>query len=101
VERRKSMNKADLINEVAKVTSTRKDAQAAVDCVLDTITQALRNKEQVAVIGFGTFKVSNRKARTGTNPKTGEKIFINAANVPKFAPGKAMKDALQDLSLDD
>jgi len=94
------MNKADLITEVAKATSTRKDAQAAVDCVLDTITQALRNKEQVAVIGFGTFKVSNRKARTGTNPKTGEKIFISAANVPKFVAGKALKDALEDLSLD-
>jgi len=95
------MNKADLISEVAKATSTRKDAQAAIDCVLDTITKALGNNEQVAVAGFGTFKVSKRKERTGTNPKTGEKIFISAANVPKFVPGKAMKDALKDLSLDD
>jgi nucleoid DNA-binding protein len=94
------MNKADLINEVAKVTSTRKEAQAAVDCVLDTIAQALRNNHRVVVIGFGTFKVSKRKERTGTNPKTGEKIFIRAANVPKFVAGKAMKDALEDASSD-
>jgi nucleoid DNA-binding protein len=94
------MNKTDLINEVAKVTSTRKEAQAAVESVLDTITQALRNNDQVVIIGFGTFKVSKRKERTGTNPKTGEKIFIKAANVPKFVAGKAMKDALEDISLD-
>jgi DNA-binding protein HU-beta len=94
------MNKTDLINEVAKVTSTRKEAQAAVESVLDTITQALRNNDQVAVAGFGTFKVSKRKERTGTNPKTGEKIFIKAANAPKFTAGKAMKDALEEISLD-
>lgn len=94
------MNKTDLIDEVAKVTSTRKEAQAAVESVLDTITQALKNNDQVAVAGFGTFKVGKRKERTGTNPKTGEKIFIKAANVPKFVAGKAMKEALEDMPSD-
>ena len=88
------MNKADLVNEVAKVTGTKKEAQAAVDCVFDTITNALKDKEQVTVVGFGTFKVSNRKARTGRNPKTGETITIEARNVPKFVAGKTLKDAV-------
>ena len=94
------MNKTDLINEVAKVTSTRKEAQAAVDSVFDTITQALRNNDQVLVIGFGTFKVGKRKERMGRNPKTGDTIFIKAANVPKFVAGKAMKEALEDTFSD-
>lgn len=94
------MNKTDLIDEVAKVTSSKNEAQAAVESVLDIITQALRNNDQVTIVGFGTFKVSRRKERTGTNPKTGEKIFIKAANVPKFVAGKALKDALEDLSLE-
>jgi nucleoid DNA-binding protein len=90
------MNKADLVNEVTKLTSTKKEAQAAVDCVFDTIINALKDKDQVAVVGFGTFKVSNRKARTGRNPKTGEAIMIKASNVPKFVAGKALKDAVEE-----
>jgi nucleoid DNA-binding protein len=92
------MNKADLINEVVKVTGIKKEAQAAVDCVLDTITKALKNSDQVTVVGFGTFKVSNRKARTGRNPKTGEEIEIKATNVPKFVAGKALKDVVEETS---
>ena len=88
------MNKGDLVNEVAKVVSTKKEAQAAVDCVLDTITKTLKKKGEVALVGFGTFKVSKRKARTGRNPRTGEEIKIKAQNVPKFSPGKALKDAV-------
>ena len=88
------MNKADLVNEVAKVVSTKKEAQAVVDCVLDTITKTLKKKEEVALVGFGTFKVSKRKARTGRNPRTGEEIEIKAQNVPKFSPGKALKDTV-------
>ena len=72
------MNKAGLVNEVAKVTGTKKEAQAAVDCVFDVITKALKNNDQVAVFGFGTFKVINRKATTGRNPKTGEAITKTA-----------------------
>jgi len=92
------MNKADLVNEVVKVTSIKKEAQAAVDCVLDTITKALKNRDQVTVVGFGTFKVSNRKTRTGRNPKTGEEIVIKATNVPKFTAAKALKDVVEETS---
>jgi nucleoid DNA-binding protein len=90
------MNKADLVNEVVKVTSTKKEAQAAVDCVFDSITKALKNRDQVSVVGFGTFKVNSRKARTGRNPMTGEEIAIKATNVPKFVAGKALKDAVDE-----
>ncbi len=88
------MNKEDLVNEVAKVMSTKKEAQAAVDCIFSSITKALKKKDSVALVGFGTFKVSKRKARKGRNPQTGEEIKIKAQNVPKFAPGKALKDAV-------
>jgi DNA-binding protein HU-beta len=88
------MNKGDLINEVAKIVSTKKEAQAAVDCILSTITNALKKKNAVTLVGFGTFKVDKRKARTGRNPQTGEAIKIKAKNVPKFIPGKALKDTV-------
>jgi len=88
------MNKGDLVNDVVKVVSTKKEAQAAVDCVFASITQALKKKGAVTLVGFGTFKVDKRKARTGRNPQTGEEIKIKAKNVPKFAAGKALKDAV-------
>ncbi|RLB10279.1 MAG: DNA-binding protein [Deltaproteobacteria bacterium] len=88
------MNKTDLINEVAKVLGTKKDAQKAVDCVFSTIKEALKKKEPVTIIGFGTFKVAKRKARVGRNPRTGEEIKIPAKNVPKFVPGKALREAV-------
>ena len=88
------MNKGDLINEVAKVVSTKKEAQAAVDCVITSITKALKKKDAVTLVGFGTFKVDKRKARTGRNPQTGEAIKIKAKKVPKFVAGKALKDAV-------
>ena len=78
------MNKTDLVNEVARVTGTKKEAQTGVDCVFGTITNTLKNKDQVTVVGFGAFKVNNRKARIGRNPKTGEAITIKARNIPKF-----------------
>ncbi|RLB12548.1 MAG: DNA-binding protein [Deltaproteobacteria bacterium] len=89
------MNKTDLINEVAKVLGTKKDAQKAVDCVLSTIKEALSNKESVTLIGFGTFKVAKRKARIGRNPRTGEELKIAEKNVPKFIPGKALREAVK------
>ncbi len=89
------MNKGDLINEVAKVVKTKKDAQAAVDCVLSSITKALGKGDSVSLIGFGTFKVTERKARKGRNPQTGEEIDIAASKVPKFAAGKALKEAVK------
>jgi len=88
------MNKEQLINEVAQVLSTKKEARAAVDSVFSTIKQTLQNDEQVTIIGFGTFKVDHRKARKGRNPQTGEELLIEAKKVPKFTPGKALKDAI-------
>ena len=89
------MNKADLIEAVAGVTSTKKEAAAAVDCVLETITKALKKKEDVTLVGFGTFAVKQRTARSGINPQTGEKIKIKAKNVPVFKAGKGLKDSIK------
>ena len=89
------MNKGDLVKEVAKVVSTKKEAQAAVDCVFSTITKALKKKNPVTLIGFGTFKVGQRKARKGRHPQTGAEIKISAKKVAKFVPGKALKDAVK------
>ena len=89
------MNKGDLVNEVAKVVSTKKEAKAAVDCIFSTITKTLKKKKSVSLVGFGTFKVNKRKARKGINPQTGEKIKIKAKKVPKFVAGKALKDAVK------
>ena len=88
------MNKADLINKVAEVVGTKKEAQEAVDIVFSSITDALKGDDTVTIIGFGSFKISKRAARKGRNPQTGEEIDIKAANVPKFVPGKALKDAV-------
>lgn len=88
------MNKGDLINAVADVVSSKKEAQAAVDCVLSEIMGALEKNEAVQLVGFGTFKVSKRSAREGRNPQTGETMQIEAKMVPKFSPSKAMKDAV-------
>ena len=88
------MNKGDLVKEVAKVVGTKKEAQAAVDCVFESITKALKKKDTVTLVGFGTFKVNRRKARKGRNPQTGEEIKIKAKRVPKFTPGKGLRDAV-------
>jgi DNA-binding protein HU-beta len=88
------MNKGDLVNEVAKVVKTKKEAKAAVDCVFSSITKALKKKDTVTLVGFGTFKVGQRKARKGRNPQTGKEIEIKAKKVAKFVPGKALKDAI-------
>ena len=89
------MNKGDLINEVAKGLGTKKEAQAAVDCVFSSITKALKKGDAVTLVGFGTFKVTKRKARKGRNPQTGEEIKIKASKAPKFTAGKALKDAVK------
>ena len=88
------MNKGDLVKKVAKVVNTKKEAQAAVDCVFSTITKALKKKDTVTLIGFGTFKVAQRKARKGRNPGTGEEIKIKAKRVHKFVAGKGLKDTV-------
>jgi DNA-binding protein HU-beta len=89
------MNKTELIGKVATVVGTQKQAKEAVDCVLQAITDALTDEESVQIAGFGTFKISARKARTGRNPKTGEAIEIPASKVPKFVAGKSLKDAVK------
>ena len=89
------MNKGDLIDEVSKVLETKSDAQAAVDCVLSSITKALGKGDSVTLVGFGTFKVADRKARKGRNPQTGAEIHIAASKVPKFVAGKALKEAVK------
>jgi DNA-binding protein HU-beta len=90
------MNKGDLVNEVAKVVGTKKEAKAVVDCIFESITKSLKKtkSEPVTLVGFGTFKVEKRKARKGRNPRTGEPIKIKAKRVPKFVAGKALKDAI-------
>lgn len=89
------MNKGELVNEVAKVVKTKKEAQAALDCVITSITKALKKGEDVTLTGFGTFKVVKRKARKGRNPRTGEAIKIKASKAPKFTAGKAFKAAIK------
>ncbi len=89
------MNKAELIDAVAENADISKAAATrAVDTVLESITATLKNGEQVALIGFGTFSVKDRAARTGRNPRTGEPLEIPAAKVPSFKAGKALKDAV-------
>ncbi len=89
------MNKTELTDAVSESTGmTKADAARAVDSVLGTITSTLAKGEQVGVVGFGTFLVRDRAARTGRNPQTGAEIQIAAAKVPAFKPGKALKDAV-------
>ena len=89
------MNKGDLVKEVAKVAKSKKEAQASLDCMISSITKALKNGEDVTLTGFGTFKVVKRKARKGRNPRTGEAIKIKASKAPKFTAGKALKAAIK------
>ena len=90
------MNKAELINAiVAKSEMSKKDADVALNAVIDSIKDALKAGEKVQIVGFGTFSVKKRAPRTGKNPKTGETIQIAASKVPAFAAGKALKDEIQ------
>ncbi|MGB0636161.1 MAG: HU family DNA-binding protein [Gammaproteobacteria bacterium] len=89
------MNKADLIDAVAQDTDMSKaSATRAVDSVIDTITGSLKSGDQVTLVGFGTFMVRDRAARSGRNPQTGETIQIKASKAPAFKAGKALKDAV-------
>ena len=89
------MNKGDLINEVAKVTCSKKEALLAVDATLAAIQKALKKGNAVTLVGFGTFRLSKRKARTGRNPQTGKALKIAAKKVPVFKAGKGLKDAVK------
>jgi DNA-binding protein HU-beta len=89
------MNKGHLVTEVAKVVGSKRKAEEAVSCVFDTITKALRKGQALTLVGFGTFKVSKRKARVGRNPLTGKELKIPAKKVPKFTAGKSLKNAVK------
>ncbi len=89
------MNKSELIEAVASAADLSKaDSARAVDGVIAAVTEALKSGDQVTVVGFGTFLVRKREARTGRNPRTGQSIEIAASNVPAFKAGKALKDAV-------
>ena len=89
------MNKTDLVDAVATDAElTKADAARAVDAVINSVTKALKNGDAVTLVGFGTFQVRKRAARTGRNPKTGETIKIKASKNPAFKAGKALKDAV-------
>lgn len=91
------MKKTDLVEVVMSAAGlqTKKQAEMAVDAIFDAITKSLSKGEEVAVAGFGTFRVMKRAARAGINPKTGEKIQIASKNAPKFKAGKLLKEAVQ------
>lgn len=89
------MNKSELIDAVAtRAGLTKNDASGAVEAVFDAIADTLSNRGTVSLIGFGTFSTSDRVARTGRNPRTGETINIAATCVPKFKAGKGLKEAV-------
>ena len=89
------MNKADFVNAVADAAgSSKADAAKTVEASIEVIKKALKKGDTVAIVGFGTFAVRKRSARTGRNPQTGATIKIKASKVPAFKAGKALKDAV-------
>jgi DNA-binding protein HU-beta len=89
------MKRADLVNEVAKATLTKKEAAEAIEIFLGVIKKTLKKRDKIFISGFGTFSIVKRKARKGRNPKTGEAIKIPARVIPKFKPARAFKEAVQ------
>ncbi|MEE1102225.1 MAG: HU family DNA-binding protein [Agathobacter sp.] len=89
------MNKAELVAAMAEKTGlSKKDAEAALKAFTDIVAEELKKGEKIQLVGFGTFEVSERAARTGRNPQTGEEMTIAASKSPKFKAGKALKDSL-------
>ena len=89
------MTKAEFVGKLAeKAGLTKADAEKAVNAFLETVTEALKSGDKVGFVGFGTFEVTERGAREGRNPQTGETIQIKAAKAPKFKAGKVLKDAV-------
>ncbi len=90
------MNKAGLIDRVARDTrETKVQAARVIDSLLEHVTKALKKGDRASLVGFGTFTVSRRRARTGRNPQTGEPIAIPARRVARFTPGKTLKEELR------
>ena len=89
------MNKTELVAAIADKTElTKKDSEKALKAFIDVVTEELKNGEKIQLVGFGTFEVSERAARTGKNPQTGKAIKIPASKAPKFKAGKALKDTV-------
>lgn len=89
------VTKADLVNEMAEKTGFSKvDTEKCLKALIEAVTEALKQGDKVALVGFGTFSVGERAERTGKNPQTGEAIKISAAKTPKFKAGKVLKDAV-------
>lgn len=89
------MNKTELVAAMAEQTSlSKKDAEAALKAFIDVVSEELKKGEKVQLVGFGTFEVSERAAREGRNPQTGETMEIKASKTPKFKAGKALKDMM-------
>ena len=89
------MNKAELVEAISKITSqTKADTERALDAFIQVVGDNISKKEGVKLVGFGTFAVSDRKARVGRNPQTGEEIQIPARRVPVFRPGKELKEVV-------
>lgn len=89
------MTKAELVDAVAKSANiSRGAAEKAVGAFINSVSDALKKGDRVTLVGFGSFEVADRQARTGRNPQTGNEINIAAAKVPKFRPGKALKDSI-------
>ena len=89
------MNKTDLVNAIAATGSSKADSKQALDAALDAIAEALKQGDKVALLGFGTFSVNERPARTGINPATKEKIQIEAKKVIKFKPGAELAASIK------
>ena len=88
------MNKTQLIDEMEKVLNSKKEAKLALESILSSIAGALKKNETVTLTGFGTFKIANRKAREMKNIQTGKMMKVKAKKVPKFVPGKGLKEAV-------
>jgi len=90
------MNKAELVEELSNQTElTKRASREAIDAITSVITDALAREEKITLVGFGTFRIVQRKARTGRNPQTGKELQIPARKVPKFRPGKNFREAVE------
>ena len=96
-ERRGTMTKADLIDEVSRLAElTRKDSEVIVETIFDSVVRSLRAGDKIEIRGFGSFRTRQRKPRTGRNPKTGERVEVPAKKIPFFKPSKELKDLVNE-----
>jgi integration host factor subunit beta len=99
---RRTMTKADLVEEVTQIGDlTRRDGEVVVDTVFDAVIQALQAGDKIEIRGFGSFRIRQRKPRTGRNPKTGDKVEVPAKRVPYFKPSKELRDLVNPKAAND